>query len=60
MTPWTSDTHDAAATPIHPVLRSTTMRDHVADATDGNPGIANAVTIAARRSVRSMGPRRRR
>lgn len=52
--PWTSDVQDAAATPIVPVLRSSTMIDQVADAFAGKVGSINEAAMAAWRRMADM------
>jgi hypothetical protein len=48
MIPYTSDVHEAPATPMNPVARSSTMIDHVADADAGKHGIKRVAIITAR------------
>jgi hypothetical protein len=55
MIPYTSDVHDAPATPINPVVRSRTITDHVAEADAGRHGLSRAAATRARLATISIG-----
>lgn len=54
MMPYTSEVHDAPATPIHPRARSSTTMDQVAEAGRGTHGNSRTAATSARRKIEGI------